>query len=119
MSKNNFVFKILQLKREESLNRDFLFARYSRAVKAGGVQMENYEEVYTSSISLDSDWSIPRVLEHIYMLLNIEHPADYKARSLSISDIVCLSPVEEGLKGEQCFENYYVDWCGFQKLEKA
>lgn len=51
-------------------------------------------------------------LESIFEKLNIDHPADYYARSLSVSDIICLI-------NDNDRDYYYVDSTGFRKLSKT
>lgn len=50
-----------------------------------------------------------RILERLFRVLNMEHPADYKARSLSVSDVVSLP----GDDGERF---YYCDVFGFREV---
>ena len=49
-----------------------------------------YDRVYTGELRCSS-------LENLYMILNTDHPADYRARSLSVSDVVQIeeSPLME------------------------
>ena len=65
-----------------------------------------YAKVYDGECSkLDS-------LEGIYMTLNMRHPADYKCRSLSVSDVV---EIKESESIEPGF--YFVNSCGFKTIE--
>ena len=48
------------------------------------VKPENYELVYTAPLTEQDS------LESIYTRFNIDHPADFKGHSLSVSDIVVL-----------------------------
>ena len=48
------------------------------------VKPENYELVYTAPLTEQDS------LESIYTRFNINHPADFKGHSLSVSDIVVL-----------------------------
>lgn len=68
------------------------------------VKFERYQKVYEGQIenSLEDKW----VLEDIYMMLNGKHPEDYKARSLSVSDII---EMDNG----KC---YYCDSIGWQEV---
>ena len=52
----------------------------------GGVRMEEYEHAYTG----EAEWmgSEQATLEGIYMMMNNNRPADYTARSMSVSDVV-------------------------------
>ena len=49
-------------------------------------------------------------LNRIYEKLNINHPTDYHARSLSVSDVIGLEV------GEKQLEWWYVDSFGFKKI---
>ena len=49
-------------------------------------------------------------LNHIYERLNINHPADYHARSLSVSDVIGLEV------GKREWEWWYVDSFGFKRI---
>lgn len=51
---------------------------------------ENYEQVYMGELSEFRGRTQGETLEAIYTKFNIDHPADYKAHSLSVSDIVVL-----------------------------
>lgn len=63
----------------------------------------NYDLVYTAS--LDSKTT----LEDIYRTFNIDHPADFKGHSLSVSDVVVL---HQGGKDTA----HYCDSFGFQQV---
>lgn len=52
-------------------------------------------------------------LERLFQILNIEHPDDYYARSLSVSDLIV---VKEDNKEE--YEYYVVDSIGFKKVNE-
>ena len=58
------------------------------------VPVEDYELVWEGEL-------IARTLEKVYRELNYAHPADYKARSLSVSDIV--EVIGENGKGDKWF----------------
>ena len=73
-------------------------------VESEAVNLFDYVLVY--------DGSIPGVeghedLEKLYEILNIDHPKDYHARSLSVSDLVIFG-------AETC--GYVVDIVGFKKV---
>ena len=63
-----------------------------------------YDKIYTGRIDCVS-------LEEIYRKFNVDHPADYKYRSLSVSDVV---EILESDTLERGF--YFVDSIGFQKI---
>ena len=78
------TFSIYQLRDGEE-TRDYRFEPYERLQAAGlTVDSANYDLVYTAP--LDKSTS----LEDIYRTFNIDHPADFKGHSLSVSDVVVL-----------------------------
>ena len=78
------TFSIYQLKPGDS-TRDYRFEPLD-AIRNNGlsVKPENYELVYTAPLTAKDN------LESIYTRFNIDHPADFKGHSLSVSDIVVL-----------------------------
>ena len=72
---------------------------------------ENYKLVYLGELSELQGRTQSETLEAIYKKLNIDHPADYKAHSLSVSDIVVLHE-----NGEN--SAHFVDSFGFTELPK-
>ena len=119
MEDKRYTFKILMLKRDEELERKFLFMRYSRAVSVGGVDLGNYEEVYSGLITAKDNMPVTYVLEEIYRIFNVSHPKDYNKRSLSLSDIVAISPCDDAPGESTGYTYYYVDAFGFQKLTEV
>ncbi|HAP9280948.1 TPA: DUF4316 domain-containing protein, partial [Enterococcus faecium] len=78
------TFSIYQLRGGEE-TRDYRFEPYERLQAAGlAVDSANYDLVYTAP--LDKSTS----LEDIYRTFNIDHPADFRGHSLSVSDVVVL-----------------------------
>ncbi|WP_446912234.1 YodL domain-containing protein [Enterococcus faecium] len=78
------TFSIYQLRSGEE-TRDYRFEPYERLQAAGlAVDSANYDLVYTAP--LDKSTS----LEDIYRTFNIDHPADFRGHSLSVSDVVVL-----------------------------
>lgn len=67
----------------------------------------DYVHVYQGLISFADN---NQVLENIFTTLNIDHPKNYFARSLSVSDIIVL---DDG--GEK--RAYYVQPMGFKQIE--
>lgn len=82
-----------------------LFMPYRWAMDNGGVNPDEYETVYTGQI--ERFWAVDAALEDIFVMFNLNHPADYRGRSMSVSDLVVL----EGIG------TYYCDSVGFQKIE--
>ena len=78
------TFSIYQLRGGEE-TRDYRFEPYERLQAAGlAVDSANYDLVYTAP--LDKSTS----LEDINRTFNIDHPADFRGHSLSVSDVVVL-----------------------------
>ena len=97
------TYTIYQLKRGEEL-RDYRFEPYDRLQAAGlSVIPENYEQVYSAPLAADT------TLENIYEKFNIDHPADFRGHSLSVSDIVVLH--QDGKDTA-----HYCDSFGFQEV---
>lgn len=113
-------YGIYQLKDNPEL-RDFHFAGIE-ALKSRGIikdnldaiKPENYNLVYVGELSeLSKDFIRLQTqgdkLEALYEKFNIDHPADYKGHSLSVSDIVVLHE-----NGEN--SAHFVDSVGFTML---
>ena len=81
--------------------RDYSFASISELQKRGlSVNPENYEKVYEAP-KTDAD-----TLDSIYYKFNMEHPADFRGHSLSVSDVIVFH--ENGVDTA-----HYVDSFGF------
>ena len=87
-------------------NEHFCFMPYDYVMEqcAGQFPSESYDRVYI----LACDDANP---EKIFRILNLDHPSDYTARSLSVSDIV----VFEFPDGHT--EAYYCNTVGFTKVD--
>ena len=97
------TFSIYQLKRGDE-TRDLRFEPYDRLQATGhAVDRANYELIYTASLAPDTS------LEDIYTRFNIDHPADFKGHSLSVSDIVVLHQ-----NGKDTA--HYVDSIGYREV---
>ena len=72
---------------------------------------ENYKLVYLGELSELQGQTQSETLEAIYTKFNIDHTADYKAHSLSVSDIVVLHENGENTA-------HFVDSFGFTELPK-
>lgn len=76
------------------------------------VQKSNYEQIYTGTLSensADEQSSHTEILESLYEKFNLQHPADYRGHSLSVSDIVVLH--ENGRDTA-----YFCDSIGFKEV---
>lgn len=100
---NNDSFSIYQLKiNNETI--DLLFQSYNCLQTAGlAVNVENYDLIYTGSLTPDMTF------EDIWERFNIDHPKDFKGRSLSISDVVVLH------RSKQDTANY-IDSIGYKQV---
>ena len=96
-------FSIYQLRNEDS-TRDYRFEPYDRLQAAGRtVDKANYTEVYAAPLAAGT------TLEDIYRTFNVDHPADFKGHSLSVSDVVVLHQ-----NGQDTA--HYCDSVGFQQV---
>ena len=76
------------------------------------VQKSNYEPVYAGTLlenATNGQTSYTEVLESLYEKFNLQHPADYRGHSLSVSDIVVLH--ENGRDTA-----YFCDSIGFKEV---
>ena len=77
-------FSIYQIKSGDE-TREYRFEPYDRLQAMGrSVDRANYDLVYTAPLDGKT------TLEDIYRTFNIDHPADFKGHSLSVSDVVVL-----------------------------
>ena len=96
-------FSIYQLRNEDS-TRVYRFEPYDRLQAAGRtVDKANYMEVYAAPLTAGT------TLEDIYRTFNVDHPADFKGHSLSVSDVVVLHQ-----NGQDTA--HYCDSVGFQQV---
>lgn len=98
VTKNSKKVKIMQVKDE--FTHEHAFMPYNMLVKlVGGIDFDKYETVYVCY--RDSDYTP----EDAFFEFNMNHPAEYKARSLSVSDILIMDN-----------EVMYCDSFGFKNL---
>ena len=114
---NTDKYGIYQLKDDPELDK-FRFEGTESLKRMGitkdnfdAVLPENYKLVYMGELSELQGQTQSETLEAIYTKFNIDHPADYKAHSLSVSDIVVLH--EDGENSA-----HFVDSFGFTELPK-
>jgi antirestriction protein ArdC len=110
---NNFLnnpadaFAIYQLKRTEE-TRDLRFEPLERLQAVGlTVERDNYDLIYTDRLA--DTGSTSEKLNALWEQFNIDHPADYRGQSLSVSDIVAL-------RQNGAVSCHYVDSFGFKEL---
>ena len=97
------TFSIYQLKDGDGM-RDYHFEPYDRLQAAGlAVEAANYNLTYTAELTPGTS------LEDIYTRFNIDHPADFRGHSLSVSDIVVLHQ-----NGQDTA--HYVDSFGYKEV---
>ena len=96
--------------------REFQFAGTESLKRRGiikdnldAIKPENYNLVYVGELSELQRRTQSATLEAVYEKFNIDHPADYKGHSLSVSDIVVLH--EDGKNSA-----HFVDSFGFTGL---
>jgi hypothetical protein len=114
---NSDKYGIYQLKDDPELDK-FRFEGTESLKRMGitkdnfdAVLPENYKLVYMGELAELQGQTQSETLEAIYTKFNIDHPADYKAHSLSVSDIVVLH--EDGENSA-----HFVDSFVFTELPK-
>ena len=114
---NTDKYGVYQLKDNQELDK-FRFEGTESLKRMGitkdnfdAVLPENYKLVYMGELAELQGQTQSETLEAIYTKFNIDHPADYKAHSLSVSDIVVLH--EDGENSA-----HFVDSFGFTELPK-
>ena len=114
---NTDKYGIYQLKDDPELDK-FRFTGTESLKRMGitkdnfdAVLPENYKLVYMGELAELQGQTQSETLEAIYTKFNSDHPADYKAHSLSVSDIVVLH--EDGENSA-----HFVDSFGFTELPK-
>lgn len=97
------TYSIYQLKRDEDM-RDYSFASMDELNRKGlTVNPDNYEKVYEAPKTAED------TLDSIYYRFNMEHPADFRGHSLSVSDVIVFH--ENGVDTA-----HYVDSYGFTAI---
>jgi hypothetical protein len=103
------AYALLQLKRNEEVE-SILFEPMDRLESMGlCVNSQNYEVVYAGALEPDSGMRRIEHLNQLFYVFNCEHPADFYAHSMSISDVIILRLENE-------ITCHYVDWIGFKDL---
>ena len=92
----NMKYKIYQLDKN---HEDYLFRRYNENAK-----LSWYNEVYVGEI--EPKVNIFATLEELFFIFNMQHPADFKGHSLSVSDVVELD-----------WKYWYCDSFGYVELK--
>ena len=98
------TYTIYQISDDVEDRRDIIFENLEHLSERGlSVDPENYKEVYSGELADGT------TLDDLFEKFNIDHPADYKGRSMSVSDVVVLHQ-----NGED--KAYFVDSFGFTEL---
>ncbi|WP_437126218.1 YodL domain-containing protein [Lacrimispora amygdalina] len=98
------TYTIYQISDEAEDRRDIIFENLEHLQNRGlSVDAANYEAVYTGELEEGT------TLDDLYEKFNIDHPVDYKGRSMSVSDVVVLHQ-----NGED--KAYFVDSFGFSEV---
>ena len=83
------TYAILQLRDSEDTGYE-RFASYSVLQRQGKEpEIDHYDVVYLAPLPPFQDRD--RMLEQMFMRFNLNHPADFRGHSLSVSDIVALN----------------------------
>ncbi len=108
MSRYTYTFDQIILSDE---NAPFIFESYDRTVRAGGIDLSRY---FTADYGTIEAGSPEVACELLFRRYNIDHPAGYAGRSMSVSDIVNLwdNSTEPPAKS-----SWYCDSIGFKLLE--
>jgi hypothetical protein len=77
--------------------------------KDAGLSVADYDLVYTSDWSEVSGDSVQQRLDSLFQRFNVDHPADFRGHSMSVSDVIVVT--ENGSKTA-----YYVDSAGFTEM---
>ena len=100
-------YDLYQVNRGEE-HFDLLFTNMSMIQKLKlKIEQSHYDKVYSGST--DGKEYVGEVLESLFVKFNLEFPADYRARSMSVSDVVVLH--ENGVD-----KAYFCDSIGFVEV---
>jgi len=100
-------YTVLQIPFPNTEVQENIYMRYAfhRLKTIDRVHLDYYKTVYEGYIKT-KETNIFKVLEKLFIKLNINHPIDYKGRSLSISDIIIIND-----------HYYYCDSLGWVEIE--
>lgn len=101
------IYSIYQLK-DGMRDRVFMSLNWIRD-KGIPVNRKCYRMVYIDRLTGKDGKNMRERLENIYIRFNIEHPADYRGRSFSVSDVVVIRK-----DGQE--KAYYCDTVGFEEV---
>lgn len=101
------AYAILQLRRTDETVQERFESLASLHRQGKEPEFDHYEVIYAASLPPYKDQAM--LLEGLYEKFNVDHPADFRGHSLSVSDIVAL-------KTNAVVSFHYVDSIGFQEL---
>lgn len=101
-------YRLYQLRVEDRRAQGFMFLPFSSMVSQGYQEppAELYDLVYEGELRCPEETSDLEMAERLFSRFNVDHPEDYKARSMSVSDI--LEFVDDG--GDS--RAYYIEMLG-------
>lgn len=95
-----YKYEIWQV-RDVEANKDVMFKswedlEWQDEQEGIGFRKEHYEKVYEGVYEHEVEEDLGRnliycVLDGLFHMFNVNHPADYKARSMSVSDVVVVN----------------------------
>lgn len=112
-------YAILQLKDGEENHYKRFFDSKDLPNGIDDVKADNYHKVYeneidTEAVDLNDKTEVLKTLETLFTEFNTkEKPRDYIGHSLSVSDIIILSPKDSGIS-----RGYYCEGIGFTTLSE-
>ena len=99
-------YSIFQIKFPSNEGEEKIYLKYAfnSLDRIDNVDLNRYEKVYDGNLETTTDDDI-EILEELFTMFNINHPEDFKGRSMSTSDIVLLNN-----------QYYYCDSYGWKKI---
>lgn len=85
-------YEIYQLKEDTMEQTKLRFMASDQAAQLGGIHRENYRRVYEGRVESRKD--AQQTLDSLFRRFNIDRPAGFEGRSLSVSDIIHLADEE-------------------------
>ena len=98
----NVLYKIYQLRNTRDTN--YAWRGWDEA-KKHGFDISDYEEVYSGEIVQKN------CLEELFVIFNVNRPADFTGRSLSVSDVVAIKT-----ERNDYWYWYYCDSFGWEEI---
>lgn len=108
-------YQIWQMKLVKKEPKGMPFLGYDLLINSGyDIYPDDYELVYSGDVSNQlmpeiENRSDEQILSRLFHIFNLEHPVNYRGRSMSVSDIVVIN--RNGTK-----KAYYVDGIGFRDV---